>query len=146
VLIGGEKGEIYKMLTEFLASKNNRFCRWLNKVFRHCEIHPGCKIPKSIRFGHGGHGIVIGNCEIGEDVIIMHNTTLCNDFTSKDEKKKGFPKIGNKVIIGTGSILIGDIKIGNNSIIGAGSFIDKNVPKDSIAFCKRNLVIKKRKS
>lgn len=132
------------MITEYLASKNNKICRWINKVFRGCEIHPGCKIPKSIRFGHGGHGIVIGNSKIGENVLIMHNVTIANNFLAKNEKDLGFPEIGNNVIIGTGSIIIGPIKIGDNSVIGAGSLIMKNIPSNSIAYNKRETLIKKK--
>ncbi len=131
------------MLTDYLASKNNKICRWINKTFRGCEIHPICKIPKSIRVGHGSRGIVIENVKIGKNVLIMHNVTIANNFLAKDKKDQGFPEIGNKVVIGAGSIILGTIKVGDNSVIGAGSFINKDIPPNSIVYNKREIIIRK---
>lgn len=42
-------------------------------------------------------------------------------------KSKGLPKVGENVIIYTGSIVCGDLYIGDNAIIGANSYVDKDV-------------------
>lgn len=44
----------------------------------------------------------------------------------------GPPKIGNNVVIGAGSVIIGDITIGDNCVIGANSVVLKDVPPDSV--------------
>jgi len=40
---------------------------------------------------------------------------------------KRHPTVGNRVLIGAESILIGDITIGDDVIIGAGSVVTKDV-------------------
>lgn len=45
--------------------------------------------------------------------------------------RKRHPTIGNNVMIGCCSIILGDIKIGNNSKIGANSVVLKNVKSNT---------------
>lgn len=47
-------------------------------------------------------------------------------------KNKGNPVIGDKVWIGSGSVIVGKISIGNNVLIAPNSFINKNIPDNSI--------------
>lgn len=135
------------MITEWLITRRHgrKFFRWIAKNFRSCEVHPDAKIGKNIRLGHGGKGIVVGNCRIGDNVLIMHNVSLVNDFISKDAIKKGFPSIEDRVIIGTGSIIIGGRVIGKGSIIGAGSIITKDILPNSITYNEKKTIIKSRK-
>lgn len=43
------------------------------------------------------------------------------------------PRIGNNVMIGAGTLILGDIYIGDNSFIGANSTALSDVPQNSIA-------------
>ncbi len=71
-------------------------------------------------------GIVIGEtAEIGDDCTIYHQVTLGG--TGKDKYKR-HPTVGNNVLIGAGSKVLGPINIGNNVKIGAGAVVLKNVP------------------
>lgn len=84
------------------------------------EIHPRAKIGKNLYIDHG-IGTVIGETAvIGDNCLIYHNVTL---GSTKNIKGKRHPTIGNNVLIGTGSIVLGDITIGDNVKIGAGSII-----------------------
>ena len=90
------------------------------------EIHPKAIIGKRLFIDHG-MGIVIGETtEIGDNCTIYHGVTLGG--TGKDKNKR-HPTIGNNVLIGAGSKVIGPIYIGDNSKIGAGSVVFKNVKK-----------------
>ena len=51
---------------------------------------------------------------------MFHNVTLGG--TGKHEGKR-HPTVGDNVLIGTSSILLGPLKVGNNVKIGANSFI-----------------------
>ncbi|HEY0829072.1 MAG TPA: serine O-acetyltransferase [Bacilli bacterium] len=89
------------------------------------EIHPGAVIGRRFFIDHG-MGVVIGEtCEIGDDVVLYHGSTLGG--TGK-EKGKRHPTIGNKVVIGAGAKVLGSIKVGDNSIIGANSVVLQEVP------------------
>lgn len=89
------------------------------------EIHPGAVIGRRFFIDHG-MGVVIGEtCEIGDDVVLYHGSTLGG--TGK-EKGKRHPTIGNKVVIGAGAKVLGSIRIGDNSIIGANAVVLQEVP------------------
>jgi serine O-acetyltransferase len=92
------------------------------------EIHPGASIGRRFFIDHGT-GVVIGETtEIGDDVLIYQGVTLGG--TGK-EKGKRHPTIGNRVVIGTGAKVLGNILIGNHVKIGAGSVVVKPVPDES---------------
>jgi len=105
--------------------------RWLSQVARLAtgiEIHPGAQIGKRLFIDHG-MGVVVGETTIiGDEVTIYQGVTLGG--TGKDTGKR-HPTIGNGVVIGAGSRVLGNIEIGNNSRIGAGSVVLRSVPSDS---------------
>lgn len=114
----------YRHHLYFLA----RYFSEIGKKRTGIEIHPGATIGKNFFIDHGT-GVVIGETTIiGNNVMIFHGVTLGG--TGK-EKSKRHPTIEDNVIIGAGSILLGNIKIGQNSKIGAGSIVLKDVPKNS---------------
>lgn len=76
-------------------------------------------------------GIVIGEtAEIGNDCTIYHAATLGG--TGKDKNKR-HPTIGNNVMVGAGSKLLGPIIIGDNVKIGAGAVVLHNIEDNSTA-------------
>ena len=88
------------------------------------EIHPSATIGKYLLIDHGV-GVVIGETAvIGNNCIIYHNVTL---GAKHIKKGKRHPTIGNNVIIGNGTSILGNIKIGNNVIVGAKSLVLKDV-------------------
>lgn len=97
----------------------------IGRLLTGIEIHPGAKIGKRVVIDHG-MGIVIGEtAEVGDDCLIFHGVTLGG---KNFEDKKRHPTVGNKVIIGAGAKILGNIKIGDNSVIGANSVVAKDVP------------------
>ena len=123
----------YKLF--FLA----RFVSQLGKFFTGIEIHPGAKIGNNLFIDHGT-GIVIGEtATIGDNCTIYHDVTLGG--TGKDKYKR-HPDIGNNVMIGTGTKILGPIKIGDNVKVGANSTILKDVPSN-VTVVGYNRIVKK---
>lgn len=107
---------LYRYKLFFLA----RLISQIGRFFTGIEIHPGAKIGKRLFIDHG-MGIVIGEtAEVGNDCTIYHQVTLGG--TGKDKNKR-HPTVGNNVMIGAGSKVLGPIKIGNNVKIGAGAVV-----------------------
>ncbi len=116
-------------LTHFLWQHKFRFpARFLSHIGRFLnsiEIHPGAKIGRRFFIDHGA-GVVIGEtAEIGDDVLIYQGVVLGG---TTFEKKKRHPTIGNRVVIGAGAIVLGDINIGEDVRIGSGSVVVRSVP------------------
>lgn len=105
------------------------------------EIHPAAKIGPGFFIDHG-MGVVIGEtAEVGENCLLYQGVTLGG--TGK-EKGKRHPTIGNNVVVGAGSKVLGAITIGNNVIIGANSVILKPVPDNAICVGVPGRVTKKK--
>lgn len=106
---------------KFLARCLSAFNRFLTNI----EIHPGAKIGRRCFIDHGA-GVVVGEtAEIGDDVLIYAGVILGGTSL---EKKKRHPTIGNRVVIGSGAIVLGAITIGDDVRIGSGSVVIKSVP------------------
>ncbi|CAL0317436.1 unnamed protein product [Lupinus luteus] len=89
------------------------------------DIHPGAKIGSGILLDHAT-GIVVGETAvIGNDVSILHSVTLGGTGKASGDRH---PKIGDGVLIGAGTCILGNIKIGDGAKIGAGSVVIKDVP------------------
>jgi serine O-acetyltransferase len=94
------------------------------------EIHPGAKIGRRFFIDHGS-GVVIGETtEIGDDVLIYQGVILGGVTL---QKKKRHPTVGNQVLIGSGTIVLGPVLIGDGARIGAASLVIHDVPPEAIA-------------
>ena len=76
-----------------------------------------------------GSGVVIGETtEIGDDVLLYQGVTLGG---TGNERGKRHPTLGNRVVVGTGAKVLGNIRIGDNVKVGAGSVVVHPVPDNS---------------
>jgi serine O-acetyltransferase len=115
---------LYKMRLMLLARLLSQFMRWMTGI----EIHPGATIGRRLFIDHG-MGVVIGETvEIGDDVLIYQAVTLGGTGA---ERGKRHPTIGNRVVIGAGAKVLGNITVGDDAKIGAGSVVVKPVPANS---------------
>ena len=100
----------------------------IGRFFTGIEIHPGATIGRRFFIDHGS-GVVIGETSnIGDDVLLYQGVTLGG---TGHEKGKRHPTIGDRVVIGTGAKVLGNIRIGDNVKIGAGSVVVHPVPDNS---------------
>ncbi len=67
--------------------------------------------------------------EIGEDVTLYHGVTLGGTSL---EKGKRHPTLGDRVVVGAGAKILGDITIGSDTRIGANAVVVKSVPDNSV--------------
>lgn len=92
------------------------------------EIHPGAQIGARLVMDHG-MGIVIGETAvIGNDVMLYQAVTLGGVSL---EKGKRHPTIGDRVVIGAGAKILGNIEIGDDCRVGANSVVLQDVPAGS---------------
>ncbi|MDE3160238.1 MAG: serine O-acetyltransferase [Acidobacteriota bacterium] len=105
-----------------------RMISQLSRFLTGIEIHPGARIGRRFFIDHG-MGVVIGEtAEIGDDVLLYQGVTLGG---TGNETGKRHPTLGNRVVVGTGAKILGNIKVGDNVRIGAGSVVVHPVPDHS---------------
>ncbi len=94
------------------------------------EIHPGATIGKGLFIDHGS-GVVIGEtAEIGDNCTLYQGVTLGG--TGKDTGKR-HPTLGNNVMCGAGSKILGPFTVGDNSKVAANAVVLKEIPPDCTA-------------
>ena len=101
-----------------------RMWAYAGRIFTGIEIHPAAKIGRRLVIDHG-MGIVIGETAIvGDDVLLYHGVTL---GAKSGASGKRHPNVGDNVIIGAQSTIIGNITLGDGSRVGAGSVVTRDV-------------------
>lgn len=94
------------------------------------EIHPGATVGRRLFIDHG-MGVVIGETAVvGDDVLMYHDVTLGGRSL---RRVKRHPTVGDRVTIGAGARVLGDITIGDDAQVGANSVVTKDVPAGSVA-------------
>jgi len=118
-----------------------RFISHVARFLTGIEIHPGATIGRRFFIDHGA-SIVVGETTIIGDDVLMYKGAVLGGTSS--EKKKRHPTIEDNVVIGTNSIVLGDITIGHHSKLGAGSVSLKSVPPYSTVVGVPGRIVKMR--
>ena len=134
LLYPGVHALIYHRLAHWLYLRGRLFLarcvsQW-SRFWTGIEIHPGASIGRRLVIDHG-MGIVIGETtEIGDDCLLYQCVTLGG--TGKDKGKR-HPTLGNHVLVGSGTKILGPFTVGDNSRIAAGAVVLSEVPPNSTA-------------
>lgn len=88
------------------------------------------KLGRRVRIWHHGC-MVLGAQSIGDDVHIRHGTTLGLLDRSNLTKK---PVIEDRVDIGAGVCILGDVTVGHDSVVGANSVVVRDVAPNTTVF------------
>ncbi|GMA31894.1 serine O-acetyltransferase EpsC [Litorihabitans aurantiacus] len=109
-----------------LARAVSQLARLLTGV----EIHPGATIGPRLFIDHG-MGVVIGETAVvGADVMLYHGSTLGGRSLSRGKRH---PTLGDRVTVGAGAKVLGDITIGDDASIGANAVVVRDVPATGVA-------------
>lgn len=118
-----EKGPQWRPAARLLST--------LTRAATGVEIHPGARIGRRFFIDHG-MGVVIGaTAVVGDDVMLYHGVTLGGRSLQRGVKRH--PTVGDRVTVGAGARVLGDIEIGDDVQIGANSVVTKPVPAGSVA-------------
>lgn len=142
----------------FQAVQSQRIAHWLwnqqrralaialqsriSEVF-HVDIHPAAIIGRGIMIDHAT-GVVIGEtAEIKDNVSMLHHVTIGGSGTGTGKRH---PTIGNGVLLGAGTSILGPVTIGCGSKIGAGAVVVHSLPRHCVAVGVPARVIKQNTS
>ena len=102
-----------------------RFVSQIGRFLTGIEIHPGAKIGQRLFIDHG-FGVVIGEtAEVGDDVLLYQGVTLGGTGGARGKRH---PTLGDRVVVGTGAAVLGDIRLGDDVKVGAGAVVVHSVP------------------
>lgn len=113
---------LYRRKRFVLARLVSQFSRWITGI----EIHPGATLGKRLFIDHG-LGVVIGEtAEIGDDVLLYQGVTIGG---TGNQRGKRHPTLANRVVVGAGAAVLGNITLGDDVKVGAGSVVVHSVPQ-----------------
>jgi serine O-acetyltransferase len=100
----------------------------LNELWTGVSISPQAKIGPGLVIYHFGGIVINSKAVLGSHCELHHHVTIGN-------RKPGgaSPRIGDRVIMGTGAVLIGDITVGDDAEIGANAVLLESVPAGGVA-------------
>jgi serine O-acetyltransferase len=97
------------------------------------HIGPGVRIP------HGGY-IVIGpgarigrNCDIFQGVTLGEGVGTAGEGDSQEGASKyALPTLGDRVWVGPGAVIAGEVTVGDDASVGANSLLVRDVPSRGV--------------
>ena len=96
----------------------------LTKIMWGIEISAGADIGGGLYIGHTG-AVIIGPVKMGRDCSVSERVTIGR--RTDGQGNGGTPTIGDRVWIGTGSVVFGDIRIGDGASIAPLTLVGRNV-------------------
>jgi serine O-acetyltransferase len=105
-----------------------------NSLYRYVRNHYGIELPpttqvgRRLEIGHQGGIVIHPRATIGNDCIIRQNVTL--GAASVETVQHG-PTLMDRVEVGCGAVIMGNIVIGNDVRIGPNSVVTMNIPAGS---------------
>ena len=124
---------IYRIL-HFLKNRGFHslvFCLQQRTKRRYCiDISPEAIIGAGLRIAHP-FDIVIGpNAELGSDCVVFNGVNVGNKYVGSGSMN--IPIIGDRVILSTGSKILGKIVLGDDVIVGANAVVLKDVDSKEV--------------
>ena len=107
------------------------------------QVRPGTELDSGVKLGNfvevkkakmgkgakANHLAYIGDATVGAGSNIGAGTIFCN----YDGVNKHHSELGEKVFVGSNSVLVSPVQLGDNAYVGAGSTITKDVPGGALA-------------
>ena len=116
-----------------------RILAWLVELVGGIHLPYTVRLGRRVRIWHHG-GIVLHARSIGDDVHIRHNTTFGIASRSQVE---AIPTIEQRVDIGCGACVLGNVTVGHDSQVGANAVVITDIPPYSTAVGVPARVIKR---
>jgi serine O-acetyltransferase len=105
-------------------------------LYRKIRNTYGIELPYTVQLGrrviieHQSGIVIHGNCSIGDDCIIRQGVTMGNRYL---ERPFDAPKLGNRVNVGAGAKIFGNVTIGDGANIGANAVVLSDIPPGKTA-------------
>jgi serine O-acetyltransferase len=113
--------------------------QFLSQTLYGVELTWHTTLGRRVTIGHLGGIVIAPGVVMGDDCIIRQNVTI-GAATDGGE----VPRIGHRVEIGAGAVLIGAIEIGDDVLIGPNAVVTTNVPDGARVVALPSRVIPRR--
>ena len=102
---------------------------WRSAIFlTGADINPNAELGPGLVVSHGQALVIGGGIRVGRDCLLHHSVTLGAPTV---ERIGAVPTLGDRVIVGAGAQILGDVTVGDGAMIGAGSLVTFDVPENA---------------
>jgi len=115
--------------------------RWVRNRYG-IELPYTASLGRRVVFQHQSGIVIHGRSVIGDDCVIRHGVTLGNRYAHAPDDA---PRLGNRVNVGAGAKVLGNVTIGDGAAIGANAVVLQDVPSSATAVGIPARVVVKRK-
>jgi serine O-acetyltransferase len=92
------------------------------------HIDADAHIGPGLAFAHGGH-IIIGPVRVGRNCDIYQGVTFGASMSLDEHNpRRGAPTLGDRVWVGPGAVVAGDVTVGDDAAVGAISLVVRDIP------------------
>lgn len=101
------------------------------------ELWPSTKVGPGLKLTHAFSTVINPKAVLGRDVVVMHGVTV-----GQSGREGRAPVIGDRVLLGPGCVILGDVRIGDGATISANCVVTQDVPPDTLVHGGDELVMK----
>lgn len=112
-----------------ILRKWHSFCLMVLSRRTMIQIPASTKIGPGFYIGHFGRIIINPNAILGKNINIATGVTIGQENRGA---RKGCPRIGDSVWIGTNAVIVGDVTVGDDVLIAPLTFVNFDVPSHSV--------------
>lgn len=105
-------------------------------MYRKIRNTYGIDLPYTVKLGrrvvieHQGAIVIHGNSSIGDECVIRQGVTLGNRYLNRPLDA---PKLGDRVNVGAGAKILGNVTLGDDVNIGANAVVLSDIPSGKTA-------------
>jgi len=93
------------------------------------DISPTTVIGPGLYIGHFGGVVISPYAKLGSNINIAQGVTIGAESRGP---RRGAPTLEDRVWVGTGAIIVGNITIGCGALIAPGAFVNFDVPANTV--------------
>ncbi len=105
----------------------------LNLLVTGAEFGPGCVVGPGLVMHHPIGVIVGSDVRLGRDCTLLSRVTLGARNVTTGAAGTSMPTVADRVVIGTGAVVIGGVQIGEGARVGANAVVLCDVPPGMVA-------------
>jgi serine O-acetyltransferase len=128
----------YRFRRWVFAARLPRPLRWLLNIPAYALqvgsiVSSNVELPSSARIGsglclpHTGYVVVGAGVEMGDNCLLTQGVTIGHGGGG-NKSVSGYPRLGHRVYVGPGAIVLGPIVVGDDALIGPGAVVTRSVP------------------
>ena len=95
------------------------------------ELYYTTVVGRRFVIGHQGGIVIHPRAEIGDDCLIRQNVTI---GAASHDRRREAPKLGQRVQVGSGAAILGNVTIGDDARIGPNAVVMNDVPAGATVF------------